>query len=142
MLGFIQNINPTELLLIAIVAILVFGRRLPEVAGQAAAHVQRARRAFNDLRRETGIDTEIREARRTFEQAQFEARLDPGAPRIRPPAGPSMSRQGAWPEDQGDVAGPQGDSRPEAGDERSSGPQASDLPRDEDRDPKPPASGE
>jgi Sec-independent protein translocase protein TatA len=116
--AFIQNINPTELLLIAVVAILVFGRRLPEVAGQAASHVQRARRAFNDLRRETGIDDEIREARRTFEQARYEARLDPSAPRIQPPSHAGVAR-GGWPRDAGEVAGPQGDPEErEAGSER------------------------
>lgn len=85
MLAFIQNINPTELVLIAVVAILVFGRRLPEVAGRAAAHAQRARRAFNDLRRDSGIDDELREARRTFEQAEFRAEFDPNVPHIEPP---------------------------------------------------------
>lgn len=93
-LAFIQNINPTELLLIAIVAVVVFGRRLPVVAGQAMAHVQRARRAFNDLRRETGIDDEIRDARRTFEQASYEAKLDPNTPKIQPPSGnPAVVRE-------------------------------------------------
>ena len=109
-LAFIQNINPTELMLIAIVAVLVFGRRLPEVLGQAAAHVGRARREFNKLRRETGIDEEIREARRTFEQAGYEARRDPNAPRIEPPrGGGGAARQAAWPADAGETAGAQGD---------------------------------
>ena len=85
MLAFIHNINPTELVLIAVVAILVFGRRLPEVAGRAAAHAQRARRAFNDLRRDSGIDDELREARRTFEQAEFRAEFDRNVPHIEPP---------------------------------------------------------
>lgn len=110
-LAFIQNINPTELMVIAVVAVLVFGRRLPEVAGQAAAHVGRARREFTKLRRETGIDDEIRDARRTFEQAGYEARRDPNAPKIQPPnSGAGVSRQQQpWPSDQGETAGPQGE---------------------------------
>lgn len=91
--AFIQNINPTELMLIAVVAVLVFGRRLPQVAGQTMAHVQKARRAFNDLRRETGIDDELRDARRTFEQASYEAKRDPAAPKIRPPQGGAVGRE-------------------------------------------------
>ncbi|MEO0649245.1 MAG: twin-arginine translocase TatA/TatE family subunit [Planctomycetota bacterium] len=108
--AFIQNINPTELMVIAVVAVLVFGRRLPEVAGQAAAHVGRAKREFNKLRRETGIDEEIRDARRTFEQAGYEARRDPNAPTIEPPSsGAGVARNQPWPTDAGETAGPQGD---------------------------------
>lgn len=63
------NLSPVEVAIIAIVAIVVFGRRLPEVAGQAAGAVQRLRRSLDDLRRETGIDREIQEARRAVESA-------------------------------------------------------------------------
>lgn len=78
--AFITNINPTELMLIAIVAILIFGRRLPEVAGQAAGHVQRARRALNDLKRESGIEDELREVRRAMDvTANPQPKPAPGA---------------------------------------------------------------
>lgn len=63
------NLAPSELAVIAVVAILVWGRRLPEVAGQAASVVQRMRRSLEDLRRETGIDREIQNARRAVDQA-------------------------------------------------------------------------
>jgi Sec-independent protein translocase protein TatA len=63
------NLSPVEIVIILVVAIVVFGRRLPEVAGQAAGAVQRMRRSLEDLRRETGIDREIREARRAVEDA-------------------------------------------------------------------------
>lgn len=68
MLAFL-NLGLTEMVLIAVVAILVFGRNLPSVAVQAASTVQRMRRSLTDLRRETGIDEELRRARREFEQA-------------------------------------------------------------------------
>jgi Sec-independent protein translocase protein TatA len=63
------NLSPVEVAIIAIAAIVVFGRRLPQVAGQAAGAVQRLRRSLDDLRRETGIDREILEARRAVESA-------------------------------------------------------------------------
>lgn len=63
------NLAPSELIVIAVVAILVWGRRLPEVAGQAAGVVQRMRRSLDDLRRETGIDREIQNARRAVDEA-------------------------------------------------------------------------
>ncbi|MBM3988045.1 MAG: twin-arginine translocase TatA/TatE family subunit [Planctomycetes bacterium] len=59
-----------ELVVIFVVAILVFGQRLPRVAGETAATLQRVRRSLSDLRRETGIDHEIQKAKREFEDAQ------------------------------------------------------------------------
>lgn len=67
-LAFLTNINPTELVVIAVVAVLIFGRRLPEVAGRAAGHVQRARRALSDLKRESGLDEELRTAREAMRE--------------------------------------------------------------------------
>ena len=105
--AFIQNINPTELVLIAVVAILIFGRRLPEVAGQVAGRVQQARRAFNDLKRETGIDEELRQAKRTFDQsvhdARYAARKDPAAPTIEPPSAGGRVGRGAPGDESGEL---------------------------------------
>jgi Sec-independent protein translocase protein TatA len=63
------GLSPTELFVIVLVAVLVFGGRLPQVAGEAAATVQKLRRALTDLRRESGIDQEIQSARREIEQS-------------------------------------------------------------------------
>jgi Sec-independent protein translocase protein TatA len=63
-----------EILVIIVVAILVFGQRLPQVAGEAAATLQRVKRSLSDLRRETGIDQEIYRAKREFEEAARQAR--------------------------------------------------------------------
>jgi Sec-independent protein translocase protein TatA len=65
----ILNLSPVEIVIILVVAVVVFGRRLPEVAGQAAGAVQRMRRSLEDLRRETGIDREIQNARREIDEA-------------------------------------------------------------------------
>lgn len=59
--------------MIGVIAVLIFGRRLPEVAGQAMSHVARFRRTLDDLRRETGIDREFRDMRRQFDDASREA---------------------------------------------------------------------
>jgi Sec-independent protein translocase protein TatA len=63
------NLGVQEIVILAVIAILVWGRRLPEVAGQAAGAVQRMRRSLDDLRRETGIDREIQNARRAVDEA-------------------------------------------------------------------------
>ena len=68
MLAFL-NLGVTEMVVILVVAVVVFGRNLPQVAVQAAAQVAKLRRSLTDLRRETGIDDELRRAKREFEQA-------------------------------------------------------------------------
>ena len=67
MLALFGNLAPMELLLIAVVAILVFGGRLPEVAGRTFAQLRRFRRSLDDMRRETGIDREFRDIRRAYD---------------------------------------------------------------------------
>jgi Sec-independent protein translocase protein TatA len=66
-LAFLQNLSLFEIVVVAVVAVLVFGGRLPEVAGQAASAVARLKRQLADLRRDTGIDREIQGIRRSVE---------------------------------------------------------------------------
>lgn len=90
MLALLQNLNVVELVVIGIVAVLVFGPRLPEVARQAAINVAKAKRALQELRRQSGIDDELREARRTIQELEREARVGPAeldAP-VRAPLAP------------------------------------------------------
>lgn len=67
-LAFIQSIGPFEMVIVVFAAILVYGRRLPQVAGEAAGWVQRARRSLNELKHETGLDEELKSARQTMDQ--------------------------------------------------------------------------
>ncbi len=61
MLALFGNLSFSEILLIAVVAVMVFGKRLPEVAGQTVRQVAKLRRNLDDLRRESGIDRELRD---------------------------------------------------------------------------------
>lgn len=74
MLALLQNLNVVELVVIAVVAVIVFGPRLPEVARQSAVNLAKARRALLELRRQSGIDEELREARRSIAEIEREAR--------------------------------------------------------------------
>ncbi len=67
MLAFITNLSLGEVFAILVMAVLIFGRRLPEVAARGAVHMQRLRRGMQDFRRESGFDEEIRKARRMIE---------------------------------------------------------------------------
>jgi len=64
----------SELLLIAAVALMVFGKRLPEVAVRAAAHVTRLRRSLTEMWREAGIEDELRKVRRDVERTMPDLR--------------------------------------------------------------------
>jgi len=56
----IGNLDLTEIVIVIVVAIIVFGRNLPRVAARAAVQFGRARRSMQTLWRETGIEDEIR----------------------------------------------------------------------------------
>jgi Sec-independent protein translocase protein TatA len=86
--GFLSNLGPTEIVVIAIVAVLVFGKNLPQAASKALAQARKLRGALEDLRRETGIDRELRNIERSVREAEWEARRPvPSAP---PPAAPAL----------------------------------------------------
>lgn len=63
------GLSPIELVVIAVVAILVFGPRLPQVAAEAGGWVVRLKRTLAEMRRDSGIDREIAQARREVENA-------------------------------------------------------------------------
>lgn len=73
MLAFIGNLSPLEIVVVAVLAILIFGKRLPEVAGRAMYQLRRMRQSMEDLRRETGIDSEFRSIQRNVQRAAWEA---------------------------------------------------------------------
>ncbi len=75
MLAFIQNLSIGETVVIAVIAVLVFGKNLPEVAGRVYAQVRKVRRTVDDLRRETGIDRDINKFRRDMHDIEQEARV-------------------------------------------------------------------
>lgn len=90
MLALLGNIGMLELVLIAVIAVLVFGRDLPQAASKAYLQVRKLRNSLDDLRRESGIDRELRELERTVREAEWEARraVAPSKrPAERPPSG-------------------------------------------------------
>jgi Sec-independent protein translocase protein TatA len=63
------GLSPFEMVVIIVVAILVFGPRLPQVAAEAGGWVVKLKRTLSDLRRDSGIDREIAQVRREVENA-------------------------------------------------------------------------
>jgi len=65
--AFIDNLGGTELLIVLVAALLVFGKRLPQVAGDAARQMAKLRRSLDEAWRETGMEKEIQQVRRDLE---------------------------------------------------------------------------
>ncbi len=74
MLALFGNLAPLEILVILVIAVLVFGKDLPQAASRAYAQIRRLRNAVDDLRRDTGIDRELRNIERSVREAEWEAR--------------------------------------------------------------------
>lgn len=87
MLAFL-NLGPSELILIAVVAVLAFGKNLPQAASKAYLQVRKLRNAIDDLRRDSGIERELRDIERSVREAEWEARRTTAAR----PAGPVVAR--------------------------------------------------
>lgn len=56
-----DNLGGAELVIAAVAALLVFGRRLPEVASQAAQQIGKFKRGLDDAWRQSGVEKEIRD---------------------------------------------------------------------------------
>lgn len=69
MFALFGNLDFTELLVIAAAAIMIFGRRLPEVAVRGAAQLVRLRRTVTQMWRDAGIEDEIRRVRREIDRS-------------------------------------------------------------------------
>lgn len=67
MLALIGNIDTTEVLIVLIGAVLVFGKRLPQVAAEAGAQLNKLRRSLDGAWKESGVDKEVREMQRSIE---------------------------------------------------------------------------
>lgn len=98
MLAFL-NIGPAELILIAVVAVLIFGKDLPQAASKAYMQVRKLRNAVDELRRDSGIEREIRNIERNMREAEWEMRKlgtlarseQKAAPRAEQPDAPPAS---------------------------------------------------
>src|SRR5439155_24095995 len=58
--AFLEHIGTFELLIVGIAALLVFGKRLPEVASQAGTALARFKRDLSKTWDDTGMEREIR----------------------------------------------------------------------------------
>ena len=74
MLAFLGNLGPLEIIVILVLAVLIFGKDLPQAASKAYLQARKLRNAVDDLRRDSGIERELRDIERTVREAEWEAR--------------------------------------------------------------------
>ncbi len=123
MLALIGNFDLVELVVIAGGALLVFGKRLPEVIMQVLTQVMKLRRALTRMWREAGMEEEVRRIKREVDSASASL-----------PSAEDIERQQQWrariasdieqldlPEGAQDSSGQRAD-HPEDFDERERGP--------------------
>jgi TatA/E family protein of Tat protein translocase len=67
MLAILDNLGFSELMIVVVVAVLIFGKRLPEVAAQAGAQLGKFRRSLQDIKNETNIDEDLRKIQRDIQ---------------------------------------------------------------------------
>lgn len=97
MLAFLTNIGLPELLVIVVIAVLIFGKDLPQAASKAYLQVRKLRNAVDDLRRDTGIEREIRNIERGMREAEWEVKKLESLARAEPPAAPRTEPPAASP---------------------------------------------
>ena len=68
-LALLETLGGLELLIVCIAGLLVFGRRLPEVASQAGKQLVKVRRSIDAAWRETGMEKELRDVKRDLDTA-------------------------------------------------------------------------
>jgi sec-independent protein translocase protein TatA len=61
-----ESIGGLELVIVLIAALLVFGKRLPEVASQAGSTISKFKRNLDGAIRESGVENEIRKIKQAI----------------------------------------------------------------------------
>ncbi len=60
LIAFLDNLGMSELMIVAVAALLLFGKRLPEVAQQAGATLAKFRKSLDTAIHDSGVEQEIR----------------------------------------------------------------------------------
>jgi len=88
------GLGPSELLIVGIVAILLFGKNLPQVAAKFGKHYREFRRSLNDIQSQVNFTEAFDSApakskpKRTYDYDDYE---EVSAPKFEPPPAPPKS---------------------------------------------------
>ena len=62
LIGFLGGLGPQEMIVFGIIAIILFGKRLPEVAGSLGRSYQQFRRGLGDIQKQMDIGGYVNDA--------------------------------------------------------------------------------
>ena len=62
LIGFLGGLGPQEMIVFGIIAIILFGKRLPEVAGSLGRSYQQFRRGLGDIQKQMDIGSYVKDA--------------------------------------------------------------------------------
>ena len=88
------GLGPSELLIVGIVAILLFGKNLPQVAAKFGKHYREFRRSLNEIQTQVNFTEAFDSApakpkpKRTYDYDDYE---EVSAPKFEPPPAPPKS---------------------------------------------------
>lgn len=94
------GLGPSELLIVGIVAILLFGKNLPQVAGKLAKSYREFRRQLSDVQSQLDITAEINsepprsKSRPQRAYSDYDDYDDISAPKFEPPPAPPEAPEG------------------------------------------------
>ena len=85
LLGFIGMPGPMEMIIIGVIAVLLFGKRLPEVGRSLGKGIVEFKKGIHGVEEE--IDSAASESSANDSHQQPEDRQQPTAPKFEPPSG-------------------------------------------------------
>ncbi len=86
-LGFLDILNFQGILVLAILGVLLYGERLPEVAASLGKQLLQLKKSFQGIRSEfeSALHNTTSSAKETFERAQYSPVEEATAPKFEPP---------------------------------------------------------
>lgn len=91
-MAFIGGIGPMEMMIVGIIALLLFGKRLPEVARSLGKGVTEFKRGLSGIEEESNRAAYREPARESSRPAPSDERVETTAPRFEPPTSAPTDR--------------------------------------------------
>jgi sec-independent protein translocase protein TatA len=82
------NIGPMEMVIVGIIALLLFGKRLPEVARNMGKGITEFKKGMRGIDDEPPANWDESQKKQTSRPAASEDRVEPTAPKFEPPTAP------------------------------------------------------